>query len=94
MAKGCDKEDSDGTCLRCKSGFTLNEETKECISNCQELMKPSNLCEYCEYGYIKIDDDKTCYSVLENNEKENSNGMKIFEFNVALNLVLILFLFY
>ena len=99
---GCDDENSDGTCKKCQVGFTLNEETKECISNCKEYMNPSTICDYCEYGYINVDNDKTCYQVIKKDEEDdedgdengNGNGMKFISLSVAFNLFFSLFLFY
>ena len=53
-------------------------------------MNPSSLCDYCEYGYINVDNDKTCYSVI----KKDEDGMKFISLNIAFGLFLSLFLFY
>ena len=63
-------------------------------------MNPSSLCDFCEYGYIKIDDDKTCYPINgqsenynKNEENKNENGKEFILFNFRFYLVLSLFLF-
>ena len=100
IKSGCDSENSDGTCTRCEKGFTLDEGTKKCISNCQEYLNPSSLCDFCEYGYIKINDDKTCYPINgqsenynKNEENKNENGKEFILFNFSFYLVLRLYLF-
>ena len=99
IVSGCDSENSDGTCSRCEKGFTLDEETKKCISNCKEYLNPSSLCDFCEFGYIKVNDDKTCYPINGQNQNDNgnkeskdNNGNKFILFNFASYLVLSLFL--
>lgn len=56
----CESGKDDGICYRCKRGYTLDETTHECISNCKEYIEPSPFCEYCEHGYILIEGKKTC----------------------------------
>ena len=65
-------------------------------------MNPSTICDYCEYGYINVDNDKTCYQVIKKDEEDdedgdengNGNGMKFISLSVAFNLFFSLFLFY
>jgi len=85
--KMCEDEDENGNCNICKQGYTLDGTTHECVSNCEEYVEPSPYCKYCEHGYILIDGDKTCYSVLGGNEED---GIEFIKLSLLLNLVLIL----
>ena len=88
--KRCERRDDDGNCYMCEQGYTLDATTHECVSNCEEYIEPSPLCDYCEHGYILIDDDKTCYSVLGGNEKNEEDGIEFIKLSLLLNLFLIL----
>ena len=85
--KMCEDEDENGNCKICKQGYTLDGTTHECVSNCEEYVEPSPYCKYCEHGYILIDGDKTCYSVLVGNEED---GIEFIKLSLLLNLVLTL----
>ena len=85
--KMCEERDNNGNCYICDQGYTLDATTHECISNCEEYEASSNYCRYCEHGYILIDDDKTCYSVLGGNEEDGTGFIKL---SLLFNLVLIL----
>ena len=87
----CESQDKNGICNLCKQGYELDATTKECVSNCEVYEDPSPYCKYCEHGYILIDDDKTCYSVLGGNEKNDEDGIEFINLSLLLNLFLILF---
>ena len=72
----CENEDADGICNRCEQGYTLDETTHECISNCKEFLEPSPICEYCEHGYILINGDTVCYPVLKKDTEKETDGEK------------------
>ena len=64
-------------------------------------MNPSTICDYCEYGYINVDNDKTCYPVIKKDEEDengnrdgNEDRSKFFSLSIAFNLFFSLFLFY
>jgi len=74
--KMCQSEDADGICYRCEPGYTLDETTHECISNCEEFVETSPICKYCEHGYIPIEGDTVCYPVLKKDTEEEADEEK------------------
>ena len=90
----CNRKNEDGTCIECNyGGYEVDSTGKSwTLIGCEELEKPSSRCEYCEYGYILVDDETRCLSVskaLEDSGSKDSGASSINSIS-KLNILLIL----
>ena len=79
---GCITHDGNYNCRECDRRYHYDEETKTCNFNCKVYDEDAP-CEYCEYGYILVDNGKKCLQII-NVEDENTEEL---EKNTAENSV-------
>ena len=90
----CYRKNEDGSCAECDyGGYEVDSTGQSCILiGCEELENPSSRCEFCEYGYILVEDETRCLSVSEALESSGSkdSGASTINSISKLNILLIL----
>ena len=90
----CYQRNTDGTCQQCYDGYVKDESGINCIiKGCKEYQSPSPRCEFCEYGYILVDDETKCMKVSDvGSDTNDSNSEEYFKVFLYINLFLLLIL--
>ena len=90
----CYRKNKDGTCAECNyEDYEVDSTGKSCtLIGCEELEQPSSRCEYCEHGYILVDDETKCISVSEALEGSGAKDSGAVIINSICNMNIILFL--
>ena len=95
----CNRKNDDGSCAVCDDGdYEIDSTGKKCIlTGCEALEEPSSKCEFCEHGYILVDDGTRCMSIseaLEKSESEAHSGTEALNSISKLNRLLFLILLF